>query len=298
MKGCARSLFLGLAVYLAIAGGIAWLLHLRFSLPLERTWQVSAGAGFFAWVGLTLLFGILEFFRERASIRACLCGQRPADGRQTGIVGTIDAAGPLLRAPLSGTLCLAYKYTISKLVKSGKGSQLATLVEGIALVPSVITTPCGSYRLLAVPTFDAEGESFSREAAAGNAAELLRTARFEPPGKASRGALERQWTDDDGAFQCDRNHTTAEFPLEECVFREDVVKSGEKVYAYGLFSEQRGGLVPHPNWSKETRILRGDVEEVTRKLKRKIRNYAVGGVICCGIAAGILYAFLNHASLI
>ncbi len=32
MKGCARSLFLGLAVYLPIAGGIAWLLHLRFSL--------------------------------------------------------------------------------------------------------------------------------------------------------------------------------------------------------------------------------------------------------------------------
>lgn len=298
MKGCARSLFLGLAVYFAIAGGIAWLLHARFGLPLERTWQVSAGTGFLAWVGLTLIFGILELLRERSSIRACLSGKRPVDGERTGIVGTIDAPGPRLRAPLSGAECLAYKYTISKLVKSGKTSSLVPFVEGLALVPSVITTPSGSYRLLAVPTIEAGGVEFSRETAISNARELLRTAKFAPTGTAARGTLEKQWTDDDGAYQIDRNHTTAEFDLGECRFQEDILRPGEKVYAYGLFSEQRGGLVPHPNWSKDTKILRGDGGEVVRKLGRKIRNYVVGGVLFCGIAAGIMYAFLNHASLI
>lgn len=298
MKGCARSLFMGLAVYLAIAGAIAWLLHARFALPLERTWQVSAGVGFLTWVGLTFLFGILEPVRERSSIRACLSGKRPADGKRVGIVGTIDASGPRLRAPLSGADCVAYKYTISKLVKTHRRSHVATFVEGTALAPSVITTPCGSYRLLAVPTIEPGGVEFSRETAISNARELLRTAKFGPEGTAARGTLEKQWTDDDGAYQIDRNYTTEEFELEKCVFKEDILPPGGKVYAHGLFSEQRGGLVPHPNWAKETRILRGDGEEVARKLGRKIRNYAVGGVVCCGIAAGILYAFLNHASLI
>lgn len=64
MKGCARSLFLGHAVYLAIGGGIAWLLHARFALPIERTWLVSAGTGFLAWVGLTLLLVVRKLGRR------------------------------------------------------------------------------------------------------------------------------------------------------------------------------------------------------------------------------------------
>ena len=284
-------------MYLAIGGGIAWLLHARYALPLERTWQVSAGVGFLALVGFRFLFGILELVRERGLLRASLSGQRPVEGRRTGIVGTIAASGPLLRAPLSGAECLAYKYTISKLVKGIRSSYLATVVEGIALVPSVITNPSGSYRLLAVPTIEPGGVDLSRETAIRNAAELLRTAPFVPLGTAARGTLERQWTDDDGAYQIDRNYTDKELDLAVCKFQEDVIRPGEKVYAYGLFSEQRGGLVPHPNWAKETRILRGDGEQVTRTLGRKIRNSAVGGLVFCGVAAGIMYAFLNHASL-
>lgn len=299
MKGCARSFALTLMVYVASAAGIAWLLYERFDLPLDRMWHVSLGAGVFVWVGLTLIGGVPEVFRERGSIRACLRGQRPVDGRQVGLVGTITTSSPLLRAPLSGTQCLAYKYAILMLEKSGKNRSVVTLVEGIAIVPSAIATPCGSFKLLAVPTLETGGGMFTHDAAIRettirNAAELLRTARFEAPGKVVRGTLEKRLTDDDGAFQCDQNHTTQAIPLDECRFQEDVVKSGEKVYVYGLYSEQRGGLVPHPNWSKDTRILTGDIDEVTRKLGRKIRNYTLGGVLFCGIGSGIVAFFLHQ----
>ncbi len=299
MKGCARSLALTLIVYVASAAAIAWLLYERFDLPLDRMWHVSLGAGVFVWIGLTLLGAIPEVFRERRSMRACHDGRRPVDGQQVGLVGTIATASPLLRAPLSGTQCLAYKYTISMRQKSGKNRNVVTMVEGIAIVPSTIATPCGSFKLLAVPTLETGGGLFSgdgaaRESTIRNATELLRTARFESPGKVVRGTLERRLTDDNGAFQCDQNHTTEPIPLDECRFQEDVIKSGEKVYVYGLYSEQRGGLVPHPNWSKDTRILTGDIDEVSRKLGRKIRNYTLGGVIFCGIGLGIVAFFLQQ----
>lgn len=295
MKGCARSLILGLALYGVIAGGIAWLLQQFFALPLARTWQVAIGTGLLLWAGLSLFAAIPGRFRERASIGACLRGERPVDGRQIGIVGTISALGPLLRAPLTGAECLAYQYTISKFVKSGKHSSITAMVEGLALTPSLIATPCGSFRLLAVPTLDVGGEPLAHEVAVRNAAELLRTGRFESPGPPARGTMARRLSDDDGAYRCEHIYATGPLPLDECTFRESVVRPGDKVYVHGLYSELRGGVVPHLNWATETRLLSGDVDEVARKLGRSIRNYAIGGVICCAIAAGILAAFLAQA---
>lgn len=221
------------------------------------------------------------------------------DGRQVGLMGTITTSSPLLRAPLSGSPCLAYKYSISMMDKTGKNHSIVTLVEGIAIVPSHIATPCGNFKLLAVPTFETGGLLFSpdanvRETTLHNAAELLRTATFEPPGTIVRGALEKQWTDDDGAYHRDQNHSAQSIPLDECRFQETIVRQGEQVYVHGLYSAQRGGLVPHANWSKPTRILTGDIDEVTRKLGRTMRNYLSGGVLLCGIAAGIVAYFLQQ----
>lgn len=303
MKGCARSLALTLMVYAGSVAGIAWFLYERFDLPLVRMWYVCLGAGVFVWVGLTLLGAIPEVFRERGAIRACLRGQRPVDGRQVGLVGTISTSSPLLRAPLSATECLAYQYAIRMREESSKNRNVMTLAEGIAIVPSAIATPCGSFKLLAVPTLETGGGLLSRDAATRkttiyNAAQLLRTARFEAPGKIVRGTLEKRWTDDDGAFQWDQLHSTKEIPLADCRFQEDVIKSGAKVYVYGFYSEQRGGLVPHPNWSKDTRILTGDIDEVTRKLGRKIRNYTLGSVLFCAMGAGIVAFFLHQVGKI
>ena len=70
------------------------------------------------------------------------------------------------------------------------------------------------------------------------------------------------------------------------------------MYAFGLFSEQRGGLVPHPNWSKETRLMKGEPEEVIRALRKRIIRYVIGGIIALGAGAGVLFAFISHHNLI
>jgi hypothetical protein len=275
-------------------GAIMVFLQLRYALPPGKTLGPSLFAGFFGWVGWTLLVGLLQPARERSELRDCLAGKRPLDGKRVGIAGTIDAAGELLRAPLTGAECLAYKYEIFQIRGAAKRQHKAVYFEGIALVPSVITTRAGAFRLLAVPTFDFGAEGVDRERAVFNWTEHVQRAQFEP--ESSRRTLEKQWTDDDGAYRCEkRNPTEGEVPLAECTFHEDLIRSGDKVYAIGLFSESRGGLVPQPNWAKETRIMKGDPDSVLRQLKGRIVRCVVGGILCLTAAAGILIAFTSSA---
>ena len=190
MKGCARSLLVQLAGFLAVVGGVMAFLQFKHGMPPGKTLGASLAAGFFGWVGLGLLVGILQAARERSALRDCLAGRRPADGKRAGIAGTITASGELLRAPFSGSECLAYKYEIFQIVGSGRRSHRYSYFEGIALVPSVITTPAGIFRLLAVPAFDFRTDSISPERALGQWTEHVTSARFEP--KDSRRTLEKQ----------------------------------------------------------------------------------------------------------
>ena len=74
-----------------------------------------------------------------------------------------------------------------------------------------------------------------------------------------------------------------------------IVPPGEKVCVSGLFSEGKGGIVPHANWARTARIMKGDGGDVQRQLGRRIVRYAVGGVVSAAAAAGILAMFIAHA---
>jgi hypothetical protein len=293
VKGCARSLFFQLVQFLAAVGAVMAFFQFRHGLPPGKTLGASLFAGVFGWIGLTLLFGILQPLRERSALRDCLAGKRPRDGTRVGIAGTIAATGEPLRAPMTGADCVAYKYEIFQIVGSGKQRMHHRYFEGIALVPSVIATPAGTFRLLAVPAFDFGTDSVRPERALAHWNEHVKSARFEPP--SSNRTLEKQWTDDDGAYRCEKDHTGGKpVPLTESTFQEDLVRGGDRVYAVGLFSESRGGLVPHANWAKETRIMKGDPESVLRQLESRIVRYLVGGILSLAAAAGIVIAFLSN----
>lgn len=295
MKGCARSALIQLAGYLATAGAVMFLLQWRYALPPSKTLGVSIFAGLSAWLAWSFVVAILEPLRDRSSVRECLAGKRPADGKRAGFVGTIDAAGDALRSPLSGKDCVAWKYEIYQMRGRAGRQHKATYFEGMALVPSVIATPSGSYRLLAVPTFDCGPENVEPGRAAFNASQHILTARFETE-KPNR-TLEKQWTDDDGAYQSERRYPTeSEVALETCLFREDLIRRGEKVYAVGLFSEARGGIVPHPNWAHETRIMKGNGESILRQLGQRIRRYLVGSVLAAATATALLWMFLSNVA--
>lgn len=112
-------------------------------------------AGFLLTLSISLLWSARGVLRDRRLIRDAIAGQPPVDGKWAGFSGVIRASSPIT-SPISGKSAVAFKYTISQSVGSGKSSHLVSHYEGTALAAPKISTSAGTYRLLAVPTFDME----------------------------------------------------------------------------------------------------------------------------------------------
>jgi hypothetical protein len=296
VKGCARTFLLQCIGFLAAAGAVMVFLRAVYGHPPSKTLGVSLLTALFACIALGLLFGIAKPVRERAALRRCLAGKRPSEGERAGIAGTIEpaASGETLRAPFSGVDSLAYRYEIYEMRRIGKSSSKVTYFEGVALVPSVVTSAAGRFPLLAVPTFDFGAEEVEPGKALFHWTEHAKAAPFEPDPK--KRTLEKEWTDDDGRYRCEKRWPMpADAPIEACRFRETLVRPGEKVYVVGRYSEAKGGIVPDPNWARDTRLMKGDGDAVFRQLGRRIATWAVVGVLSGAAAAGILLAFVSHA---
>lgn len=215
-------------------------------------------------------------------------GQPPIDGQIGVITGEIHAQGTAMRAPLSDVPCIAFQYEIFKHVRSGRQGHKAVYYKGIALTPSTIRTKSGSYKLLAVPTFDFESEFLAHDATVRRAAALIRTANFEAPQKPfTRPAIENQWSDNDGSYRLEIKHATTAFDLETCSFSEFVVKDGEAVCVFGRYSAARGGIAADENWANETRIMKADGATIVAALGSRVARYIVWGLIACGASATI-----------
>ncbi|MEO8432127.1 MAG: hypothetical protein ABI592_11510 [Acidobacteriota bacterium] len=294
MKGLARSALLQLAGFLATGAAVMFFLQRRYALSPPGTLAISVFAGFFLFLCWSFLVAILQPVRERKSLRDGMAGHRPADGQLAGVAGTIDAVGETVRAPLSGRDCVAWEYEIFRTERQGKHLRKVTYFEGTALVPSVISTPAGDFRLLAVPEFDLPQESFEPGPATRDIRRHIAAARIET--EQPRGTLKKRWTDDDGAYRREERLPVDldQVPFAQCVFRERSIRRGERVYAFGLFSEARGGIVPDPNWGRITRVMKGDAASVMQQLSQRIRRYFIGSVLAAGAAAALLWMFLSH----
>jgi hypothetical protein len=105
-------------------------------------------------------------------------------------------------------------------------------------------------RLLSLPAFtDIEAASRAPSAALQRARDYVTRTAFTiyDTSKKRRERIESEWTDDDGQFRFDRQYYTREIDLEDkFLFEEKHIGQGEQVCAFGLYSRQRGGLIPHP----------------------------------------------------
>lgn len=74
-------------------------------------------------------------------------------------------------------------------------------------------------------------------------------------------------------------------------FEERHIAQNETVCAFGPYSRERGGLVPHPNWAKPTRLMRGDAATVAAELQKRIRRWKLGAECFAigAIAAAVVY---------
>jgi hypothetical protein len=271
------------------------LLFRQFGPDREATVPAAVVAGFLATLSISLLWSARGVLRDQRLIKDALAGQPPVDGKWAGLSGVIRSSSPIT-SPISGKSAVAFKYTISQSVGSGKSAHVVSHYEGMALAAPKISTSAGTYRLLAVPTFDMETTDVEKGDALRNAAAYIAATSFETTAtpKEERQTLEKEWTDDDGVFRRDRKGTD-EADLTLCRFEEQMIAQGEQVCVLGLYSAARGGIVPDPNWANQTRIIKGDGESGVEQLGSRARRYVIGALVCGAIPAAIVWAFISGA---
>lgn len=294
MKGCATSCLLWLLGWGAAAGAFYYYfvnLH-DFGPPM---YWASAFAGLFVVAIVGYARGIGLAYRERKMLLEAVAGTPPADGQWVALSGTIHSMRPLT-APISGASAVSYEYKIYRHEQVGRSSSEIIYYQGKALAPSTIATRQGSVRLLSVPMFnDIEAETVPWQQAMERAKEYVANTTFElmDTSKKRRTRLEDEWTDDDGEFRVDKQKATGDVDLaDDFRFEEKHVRQGEQVCAFGLYSRQRGGLIPHENWSNQTRLMRGDPSKVADQLRRRMVNYTIAIVIFSGLIYGIVQLYL------
>ena len=288
MKGCARTCLLQLLGWGVVSYAFYFYLRSLGDLGAPLYWA-SIGAGLFTMIAIGYAWAIKDLAIERGMLLEAARGTQPEDGRWVAISGRIHSMHSL-HGPLTGEDVVAYEYKISRMERSGKSSSEVTYYDGKALVPSTISTPHGSIRLLAVPTFDVPAATFARYLdTLERAREYVAATPFQTSKtpKSEKIGMEHESTDDDGNFRVDKRWSEREVDLDGFTFEEKHIKQNEAVCAFGLYSQQRGGIIPHPNWAKQTRIMRGDAQAVANQLRTRIIKYAIG-IVCFGIAAYVV----------
>jgi hypothetical protein len=277
MKGCARTCLLQLLGW-GVASA-AFFYYLRGFGEHDALPWVSIGAGLCVMLAIGYAWAIKDLVIERRMLIEAASGAPPPDGRWVAVSGHIQSIHAL-RGPLSGEDVVAYQYKVSRTERSGKSSSVDTYYEGKGLVPSTISTRHGSIRLLSVPMFDVEAAPLGRYVdTVERVREYVAATPFQTSDtpKDQRIGMEQESTDDDGNFRFDKRwYADREVDLNGFQFEEKHIKQNEVVCAFGLYSQQRGGIIPYPNWAKQTRIMRGDATAGAKQLRTRIIKYIIG----------------------
>ena len=294
MKGLALKFLLQVLGLVALIGGTSAGIVNATGVAPVKTIGVSIGAGFFAWIAMALFVAAIRAARERRALRTGMAGVPPVDGRRAIIVGTIDALGAVLRAPLSDRECVAYTFELFKYQGSGKRRTRVTFAEGIALAPSAIVTQSGTYRLLAVPELDCQPSDLDSGTALPRAAELMRTVPCVPLVPFARPSVEARWSDDDGEYRRElRRFESPELP-DEVQMTERVIERGARVCVFGAYSAERRAIVAdRHDWSRIVRVMKGDPDAIVRQLGASVVRRSIGTIVFGAIAAALVAMFVS-----
>lgn len=298
MKGCARTCLLWV-IGLAAISTAAYFYLIRFGRLDPGIWWASGGIGVCTMLVMSYIIGIFGTSKERNILLASLSGTPPEDGQWTAVSGQITSIDPM-RAPLSGATTVMYDYKIYRMERSGKSTTEVTYYEGKGLAPSTISTRRGGVKLLAVPMLEVDNAPLRHMETVDRARTYIAETQFQSKStlKEARKTASDEWTDDDGMYRVDNENRELSADLDDCQFREKHIANGETICAFGLYSQAKGGLVPHQNWAKQTRIMRGDATSVAGRLLKRVIWYAVGVVVFAAAVYGIVQFYIAQAAKI
>ena len=270
-----------LAVYAVMAVAIGLIVHRRLPLSSAAIPAAIVG-GFAAWLGVGFFVGIKQKLAERSMIGRALSGDAPRDGEKVAAIGRISPNGSALVSPLTGRACVAYKYE----VRSG-GKNDHSYYDGFALTPSSIQTQAGSIRLLAYPELKVSPLYVRNADAIPKFEEYMRTTEFREPSltniRSAWADMMKTFNDDDGSIRTDSRTTNNAVDLSNVQFIEWIVQPGDQICAIGLYSVQKGGLIPdRQNLLQQVTIRKGEPDSFGGKSIAGAVGSFIGGTIFLG----------------
>jgi hypothetical protein len=273
------------------------------SVP-SRVWLVIGGAVVGALPALfaaSMMASAVTRLKERSRLHQASEGRRPRDGGRGVFFGRILREGPSLTAPVSGRECLLYRYRITHSESrrsTGRGpsppDRTVTDAEGYALTPSVIQTATGLVKLRAFVTPEFRADRFTMSEVGRNVDAYLAAATVRGTGKLEddHRALQAILENGDGAIRYDRGTGKLDPGVAHWI-EEHIVRNGDEVCVFGKFSAAEGAIVPDPDSPTlmPTRLRRGSLEFLSRRLALDAVGYVLGAAAWAVLAAAWAFAF-------
>ena len=180
----------------------------------------------------------------------------------------------------------------------GQSSSKITDAEGYALTPSYLDTFAGRVQLLAYLELETKPDLLEPE----SARERLRS--FLPTVPLFQHTLDLMRTyrestknllDSDGTIHFNSGQPNAADTAK--TFEEQIAQHGDQVAVFGLYSAERGGIVPDPGdeIGHRARLRKGSLQEIARGF---VNQAIVSGIVGFLFAAALFFwirAFFRHA---
>jgi hypothetical protein len=272
------------ALYLVCALFVGHLVYRRFPTLGAAAGGGAVGGGI-VWMGLAYLVGVWTKLAEAKRLRRTIDGGPPPDGETIAVLGTLDPIGPPLTSPLTGLPCVAYKYEVREDDK--------LLYDGFALAPSAVDSPHGRIRIFAYPDLQTEPRIISD--AAPRFDDYVAETKFREPELSLRAAL-KPFNDRDGSVRVDTRMTHRDPDLTTATFKEWSFAPGDRVFATGRYSMERGGLVAEPGKPLSVSIRDASQNVTGRSIAGAFGNL-VGGILFLAVAAAGLIALYTFVPL-
>jgi hypothetical protein len=273
--------------------------------PVLRPW-VGLVAAVLLVLGASNFLQLLRGYGRGDAARGTLLarattGEPPADGGPMLVTGRVRPDGPPLRAPLSGTECVAYDYRLYKRTWMGSRSGHRTTVYwgGYACQPFMVDTGARAVRVGAMPDFVDAPNRDKTDDTIGRARAYLQATRFEEIAGAEIVSLFGTMLGDrvgeaQAGVRRDWHRANASPDPATLRLEEHTVPVGATVSVAGYWLPERRALVPEPGGlgGSPVTIVTGGPEALLRRttaLPSSAISVAVFGVLLLALGAALVW---------
>jgi hypothetical protein len=276
-------------------------------LPSDLRFWVAVPAGVLATLGLSNIWMLLRGYGQGDKSRTAVLerartGLPPDRDGPIVVTGIVRAADGRLRAPISGTACVAYLYRLYS-VQLGRGRRRdeVPVYWGYAFRPFHIDSPSHAYRVIAFPQMADDSDEHESAESRERAKAYVAATRFEPMqammGMASSVAaiFKEIVTEPSGETRRDWRAESATVDLDKVHIDENVVPIGATVSVSGRWSVERGAIVPGTIGEGQigVTLVKGPAENLGQggasELPSSPLSVAVTAVVMLSIAGAIVW---------